>query len=379
MATDEQFELPTWASLPARPNEVFDALARTVAVTLSVPIALVVLVSKGGQVFPGAVGLPPEMDARRSGPLSQSLSRQVAGSGRPLIVPDALADPVLRDHYTVHALGMRAYAGVPLLDGHGSPLGVLCAMDTRARPWSPQELQALGQVADHCSRQLQVHALELAEREARATAERAATAAQRTARAAQAAFQAAESEADRTRVVARLSTSLLSVDSFEDVLRVVDRLVRSPLGAGAAVVGLAEAGTELLQAHPTGPSSLSAHRMVLHLDDAHPLAVAAIERRVITVATREEADRLFPTARWLPDACHESALAVPLLLGQHTSCGALLLSWPTRRELDPELCTVATDLARHLAHTLDTVLLAAARQRLRHPLPAKATAALSRG
>jgi hypothetical protein len=378
MATDEEFELPTWAALPARPNHVFDALARTVAETLSVPIALVVLVSKGGQVFPGAVGLPPEMDARRSGPLSQSLSRQVAGTGRPLVVPDALADPVLRHHYTVQALGMRAYAGVPLLDVQRHPLGVLCAMDTQARSWSPRELQVLGRVADHCSRQLQLHALELAEREAQATAERAATAAQRAARAAQAAFEAAESEADRTRVVARLSGALLSAESFEDVLRVVDRLVRSPLGAGAAVVGLAEAGTKRLQAHPTGPSALSAHRMVLHLDDAHPLAVAIIERRVVTVATGEEADRLFPTARWLPDPCHESALAVPLLLGEHTSSGALLLSWPARRELDPELCTVATDLARHLAHALDTVLLAAARQRLERPLPVAATEALSR-
>jgi hypothetical protein len=156
------------------------------------------------------------------------------------------------------------------------------------------------------------------------------------------------------------------------VLRVVDRLVRSPLGAAAAVIGLAEAGTELLQAHSTGPSGLSAHRRVLHLDDAHPLAVAITERRLVSVATREEADRLFPVARWLPDPCHESALAVPLMLGQHASSGALLLSWPGRRELDPALCTVATDLARHLAHALDTVLLAAARQRWERSLPVAA-------
>jgi hypothetical protein len=373
MATDDEFELPTWAALPARPNEAFDALARTVAGTLSVPVALVVLVSKGGQVFPGAVGLPPEMEARRSGPLNQSLSRQVAATGRPLVVPDALADPDLRDHHTVRGMGVRAYAGVPLFDVQGQPLGVLCAADTNPREWSPRDLQVLGEVADHCSRQLQLHALELGEREAQATAERAATAAQRSARAAQAAFEAAEFEADRTRLVARLSHALLGMETFEDLLRVVDRLVRSPLGAGAAVVGLAEAGTQLLQTYATGPSTLSAHRMVLQLCDAHPLAVSVLECRMVTVATREEADRLFPTARWLPDPCHESALAVPLSLGQHASSGALLLSWPARRELDPALCTVAGDLARHLAHALDTVLLAAARRRLERPLSAART------
>jgi hypothetical protein len=82
------------------------------------------------------------------------------------------------------------------------------------------------------------------------------------------------------------------------------------------------------------------------------------------VATREEGEELFPTARELPDAGHETSLAVPVLLGQSASTGALMVSWAGRRDLDHPLRTVVADLARHVGHGLDRVLLAAARQRM---------------
>jgi GAF domain-containing protein len=372
MVTDGEFELPTWAALPARPHPEFDALAWTVAESLSVPIALVVLVSKGGQVFPGAVGLAPGLDARRSAPLNQSLSRRVAVTGRPLVLSDALADEEIREHHVVRHLGLRAYAGVPLLDGAGHPLGVLCAVDTEPREWSEADLQVLVRVADQGSRQLQLLSLELAEQESRAACERAALAAEQAARAAQATFEEAESEADRARVVARLGMALLSAETVEDVLQTVDRLVRSPLGAMAAVLGVAEAGSPLLQAYLIGPSTAAGAQVRLQVDDEHPLAVAVRERRLVTAATRAEADRVFPGVRLLTAPPAESVLALPLTLGQHASSGALMLAWSERRELDPALRTVAADLARQLGHTLDRVLLAAARQRLERSLPAAA-------
>ncbi|SDY17939.1 hypothetical protein SAMN05661080_02588 [Modestobacter sp. DSM 44400] len=65
-------------------------------------------------------------------------------------------------------------------------------------------------------------------------------------------------------------------------------------------------------------------------------------------------------------------LALPLLLGQHASSGALMLAWSERRELDPALRTVVTDLAQQLGPAVDRVLLAAARQHLERSLPAVA-------
>src|SRR3569833_2576615 len=87
------YELPTWAALPARPDACFDELAGRVAAELRVPRALVVLISKGGQVYPGAFGLPEPWNSRRSMPLSHSMSLGVCSTGTPLVSRDARAGP----------------------------------------------------------------------------------------------------------------------------------------------------------------------------------------------------------------------------------------------------------------------------------------------
>ena len=184
MPSQGQFELPTWSALPARPDEDFDRMAQLLAGRLSVPRALVVLVSKGGQVFPGAVGMPEPWNTRRSMPLSHSLSQAVVTSGDILLIPDARADASLRESPAVQEVGLVAYAGAPLVDVQGRPIGVLVAGDVRPRQWSPEEVRELVRLADECSRVLQSRALELAEREARSAAERDEAGAQRAAAAA---------------------------------------------------------------------------------------------------------------------------------------------------------------------------------------------------
>lgn len=363
MAEDEVYELPTWALLPARPHPAFDALARTLAEELAAPMAFVVLVTKGGQVFPGAAGLPTQWEERRSTPLSGSPSQRIACTGRPFHIRDIRADPELAGTAAVSVLGIAAYAGTAVPDAEGRPLGVLCAVDTRPRDWTEAELATLERLAVDCSSLLQASAFELAEREAQAAAERAAIAAQQTAYSAQAALEEAEAEADRARIVTRLSVALLSAGTLVDVLRCVDRLIRSPLGAAGAVLGLAEAGSRVVRAWPTTPSG-PGEEVSLELDDDHPLAVAIRDRRVIPVAGREGAQRLDPAAHGLPGSCHGSLLAVPLQLGQHSSAGGLLVSWSGGRELDQGVQLAAGGLAQHVGLALDRVLLAAARARL---------------
>ena len=365
MPAQAQFELPTWSALPARPDPDFDRLAAVLAERLSVTRAMVVLVSKGGQVFPGAVGLGEPWNTRRSMPLSYSLSQEVVVSGDLLLISDAREDPRVRDSPAVREQGVVAYAGAPLVDVQGRPIGVLVAGDAQPRDWTPADVHVLVSLADECSRLLQAQALGLAEREARAAAERDEAAARKAAAAAQLAFEAAEAEADRARVVARFSSALLGAEDLGDVLRMVDRLVRSPLGAAATELAVAEAGSSVVRAwnissYPWYPQPSA----TLWLAGAQPLAAAVRERRPVGVETREERDELFPAARGLPDAGHETSLAVPVLLGQYASSGALMVSWAGRRDLDAPVRTVVADLARHVGHGLDRVLLAAARERL---------------
>ena len=369
------YELPTWAALPARPDEGFDRLARTVAEQLSVPRALVVLVSKGGQVFPGAHGLPEPWATRRSMPLSHSLSQRVAATGRPLVLRDARQDPELRHGPAVREIGVVAYAGVPLWDVHGRPTGVLCAIDLAPRDWTAEELTTLRALAAEGSRQLQVQAVELAEREARAAAVRDDAAARTAAEAARAAFMLAEADADRTRVVARLSAALLGVQTLVELLRCVDRSVRSPLGAVGVLLGIAgddrpEVPVWAVAAGgPTSPDPVA----VLQLTDAHPLTAAMRDRRLVPLGTPAEGQESFPGAQ-LPRGTR-TAVAVPLPLGQHASEAGLLVAWSHRLELDPPVLAVAGDLGRHVGHALDRVLLRGQRLRLAAtppPVPAPA-------
>jgi hypothetical protein len=359
------YELPTWAPLPARADAGFDELAARVARELRVGRALVVLTSKSGQVFPGAFGLPEPWASRRSMPLTYSLSLRVAGTGEPLAVRDAREDPELGPRLTAEHGDIVGYAAMPLRDAQGRPIGALSVSDGRPRHWTPAELTALHRLAAEASRRLQFQALELAEQEAGAASRRECAAALVTADEALAALAEAEAAADRARVVARLGQELLAAETLLDVLRGVDRFLRSPLGADRTLLGLAETGSAKLQVWATvagdGPGTRGAAG--LSLAEAHPLAVAVQERRVVPVATRAAGEAEFPGLRRRPVDV-ETSVAVPVLLGHHTAVGGLLVGWATGRELDDPLLTVVGDLARHVGHALDRVLLRDQRLRL---------------
>ncbi|WP_164702776.1 GAF domain-containing protein [Modestobacter sp. KNN46-3] len=367
------YQLPTWAVLPARADATFDRLARSAAEALRAPRALVVLVSKAGQVFPGAFGLPEPWASRRSMPLSHSMSKWVATSGSPLALRDAREHAEFATGPSVQELDAVAYAGMPLWGVHGQPIGVLCVIDTSPRDWTEPELAALHRMADDSSRQLRFRVIELAEQEAHAVAVRDDSAAQSAAEAARAAFVLAEADADRARVVARLSTALLPAETLPELLHTVDRLVRSPLGATTVLLGVAEVGAPELQVWSTASRAPRNTGPVacLRVDDAHPLAAAMRERHLVAVATPEEAGD-FPGLLELPGA--GPVLAVHLPLGQHHSDAALLVGWRQPRQLDAPVRAVVTDLARPVGHALDRVLLRDQRLRLAELPPGPAQA-----
>jgi GAF domain-containing protein len=311
-------------------------------------------------VYPGAYGLPEPWETRRSMPLTHSMSLRVAATGAPLVVRDAREDLDLCTRPPVQELAVVAYAAMPLTDVHGRTIGALSVSDEQPRDWTTAELGDLHELAAEASRRLQFQALELAQREALAAGVRADDAARKAAAAAAAALVEAEAAADRARVVARLSQELLPAESLLDVLRAADRFLRSPLGAGVVLLGLADTGcpeldvwTLTVGAAPFPRSTGNA----LRLDDPHPLAVAARERRLVPVATHAEGLVEFPGLAGGPGRSAETSVAVPLVLGQHTAIGGLLVGWDHTRELDPPLAEVVVDLARHVGHALDRVLL----------------------
>jgi GAF domain-containing protein len=136
-------------------------------------VALVSLVDDQRQYFPGQVGLPEPWAAKRETPLSHSFCQHVVVEGRPKVYADARIYAQVRDNPAIPELGVVAYAGMPLTDTDGLVLGSLCAIDTKPRAWTANELAVLADLAAACSSELRLRIeRELAE-EARLTAETA--------------------------------------------------------------------------------------------------------------------------------------------------------------------------------------------------------------
>lgn len=128
-------------------EETFDRLTRLAARLLLAPVALLSLVDADRQVFTGCTGLPEPWATERQTPLSHSFCQYVVAAGAPLRIEDARAHPLVQGSPAVSQLGVVAYAGVPLLTTDGHALGSLCAIDTRPRAWSAEEIGVLQALA----------------------------------------------------------------------------------------------------------------------------------------------------------------------------------------------------------------------------------------
>ncbi|MES5100666.1 GAF domain-containing protein [Agrobacterium sp. BA1120] len=121
------------------PEERFDRLTRLVAVTLSVPVALVSLVDTKRQFFKSTFGLPEPWKTERETPLTHSFCQHVVANASPLVIEDATLDPLVCDNLAIPDLNVRAYLGIPLLSGTGHILGSLCAIDSQPHRWTDRD------------------------------------------------------------------------------------------------------------------------------------------------------------------------------------------------------------------------------------------------
>lgn len=107
------------------------------------PIALVSIVEASRQTFLSRTGLEPSETPRET-----SFCAYAMLGDDIMIVPDARLDPRFADNVLVTGeLGIRFYAGVPLVSDAGIPLGSLCVIDRTPRagltPFQRQGLKVL--------------------------------------------------------------------------------------------------------------------------------------------------------------------------------------------------------------------------------------------
>lgn len=141
-------------------SEAFDRVARLAARTLNAPVGLVTLVESDRQYFKAAFGLPEPLASTRQTPLEYSICQYAVALGAPLVVCDARVEHWLDDNLAVTQLGVRAYAGVPLVSVEGHVIGTLCVLDLTPRQWTPQDLANLDDLAAVAMREIRLHHLE---------------------------------------------------------------------------------------------------------------------------------------------------------------------------------------------------------------------------
>jgi excisionase family DNA binding protein len=129
----------------------FDRITRLATMVTGSPIALISLLTSTRQWFKARVGLGP-----RETPREWAFCSYAVLQDDMFVVEDTLTDERFRDNPLVRQdPNMRFYAGVPLRDRAGQPLGTLCVIDREPRRLRATEVQGLLDLAAIASAEIQ--------------------------------------------------------------------------------------------------------------------------------------------------------------------------------------------------------------------------------
>lgn len=129
----------------------FDRVVRLASMVTGSPIALISLLTSTRQWFKARVGMPARETSRDWAFCSHAIMQNEL-----FVVEDALEDERFRSNPLVQQdPNIRFYAGVPLRDKSGQPLGTLCVIDREPRRLRAAEVQSLLDLAEIAATEIQ--------------------------------------------------------------------------------------------------------------------------------------------------------------------------------------------------------------------------------
>ena len=134
-------------------EERFERITRMVCRLLDVPIAIFNLIDEDRQYYKSVRGL-----AANEASLQGAFCTHALLEDEMLLVPDAARDERFHDNpfVTGERLNVGLYAGCPVRTPDGMPIGTLCAIDTKPRTLTPDQLETLHDLASMVETELRL-------------------------------------------------------------------------------------------------------------------------------------------------------------------------------------------------------------------------------
>ena len=130
--------------LDSPPDGAFDKITQLAAKLFNVPISIVSIVDTDRIWFKSHHGVDAEETSRDPGLCASAVLQDDV-----YVVTDAQRDPrTLANPLVAGSLGLRFYAGKPLVTGDGHRLGTLCVIDREPREVTDEELETLRTLGD---------------------------------------------------------------------------------------------------------------------------------------------------------------------------------------------------------------------------------------
>jgi len=145
--------LQSYQILDTEPEQAYDDLSTLASAICRTPIALVSLIDEHRQWFKSRVGLDDQETPRDMA----FCAHAILHPDETMVVSDARQDPRFKDNPLVTGpLGIRFYAGAPLVNAQGEALGTICVIDREPHLFQPHEQQALQALSRQVVAQLEL-------------------------------------------------------------------------------------------------------------------------------------------------------------------------------------------------------------------------------
>ncbi|MCW2601495.1 MAG: putative sensor protein [Frankiales bacterium] len=324
-------------------QESWDGLTVFAARLLRAPMAFMTLVDDMRSFWLSSVGVEVGGPEPRQYKVEESVCQYVIADRAPLVVNDATQHARTRNNALVNLLGVRAWAGYPVLNANGQTLGAFCVMDVVPRVWSSDDIELLGVLAQAASDQLSLLTAVASERAAREDA----TALRDSERRAEARLQR----------LAFVALELVGAETIEDLTEIVVNKGLPVLGAdgGAVVVRAADEDVVRLAVSDRLGEEVQITYGVLPVDDPLPAAYVARTGERLLFPTRASGLAFTPEMGPLYEATKRNAWAfTPLKIG-HRLLGALAVSWVDERRFTDDELTVIEAFGAQCAQALDRI------------------------